>query len=111
MVSLFFWKHIKLEGSPHRLTLQFSYFFSYIFYLLLIKKSTSWEIIFQDIYGIFLSAIKFLISKSSLKISRIFWSSRCGTGETNPTRNHEVAGSTPGLAQWVKDLVLLWAVV
>ena len=22
---------------------------------------------------------------------------------TNPTRNHEVEGSTPGLAQWVKD--------
>ena len=24
----------------------------------------------------------------------------------NPTRNQEVAGSIPGLAQWVKDLVL-----
>ena len=30
---------------------------------------------------------------------------------TNPTRNHEVAGLIPALAQWVKDLALLWAVV
>ena len=34
-------------------------------------------------------------------------SSRCGTVETNPTRNHEVVGSIPGLAQWVNDLALL----
>ena len=27
---------------------------------------------------------------------------------TNPTSNHEVAGSNPGLTQWVKDLVLQW---
>ena len=26
---------------------------------------------------------------------------------TNPTRNREVEGSIPGLAQWVKDLALL----
>ena len=26
----------------------------------------------------------------------------------NPTRNHEVAGLIASLAQWVKDLALLW---
>ena len=35
-----------------------------------------------------------------------FWSSHRGTAETNPIRNPEVGGSTPGLTQWVKDPVL-----
>ena len=41
----------------------------------------------------------------------LFRSSLCGSVEMNPTRNHEDVGSIPGLAQWVKDPGLLWAVV
>ena len=37
----------------------------------------------------------------------IMWSSRCGSAETNLIRNNEVAGSIPGLTQWVTDLALL----
>ena len=41
----------------------------------------------------------------------IFGSSHCGSVETNLTSIHEDGGSIPGLAQWIKDLVLLQAVV
>ena len=34
-------------------------------------------------------------------------SSCCSAAETNPTRNHEVSRSIPGLTQWVKDPALL----
>ena len=37
-------------------------------------------------------------------------SSRSGAAKMNPTRNHEVVSSIPGLTQWVKDPALheLW---
>ena len=47
----------------------------------------------------------------SQNINHHYGSSRCGALETNPTRNHEVAGLIPSLAQWVKDRVLPGAVV
>ena len=54
--------------------------------------STSWEI--------------FVLQLPSKTFT--FRSSPCGASETNLTRNHEVAGLIPGLAQWVKDPTWLW---
>ena len=42
-----------------------------------------------------------------LKLGK-FRSSHRGTAEMNPTRNREVAGSIPDLAQRVKDPAWLW---
>ena len=35
-----------------------------------------------------------------------FWSSHCGAAETNPTSIDEDSSLIPGLAQWVRELVL-----
>ena len=39
-------------------------------------------------------------------LKTFYGSSQCGLVETNLTAIYEDAGSTPGLSQWVKDLVL-----
>ena len=49
--------------------------------------------------------------KQKTKNKKLSGSSHCGTVETNPTRNHEVASLIPGLAQSVKDPVLPGATV
>ena len=54
--------------------------------------------------------------RSTLTYSCKFWvslklcwrSSCCRAMEMTSTNNHEVVGLNPGLAQWVKDSVLLW---
>ena len=48
-----------------------------------------------------------IMEKIKIIIKKKNQSSHHGTAEMNLTRNHEIAGSIPGLAQWVKDLVLL----
>ena len=45
-------------------------------------------------------------SLQQISLNFVFQSSHHGAAEMNPTRNHEVAGLMPGLAQWVKDLAL-----
>ena len=50
-------------------------------------------------------------SKGCKNTTDIFGVSIAAQWLANPTRNQEVVGSIPGLAQWVKDLVLPRAVV
>ena len=57
------------------------------------------------------SSFRIISGKSSFRIILTFWSSCCGSAEINLPSIPENAGLIPGLAQWVKDLELLGAVV
>ena len=61
----------------------------------------------QELLDIYLCSNILNYSKNVFQSLFVFWSSCRGAAETNPTRNREVSGLIPGLAQRVKDLALL----
>ena len=68
-----------------------------------IRSQSLWNLFFPLMPNFHLSLTH---AKKPTKFSD-FWSSHCGSGETNLTSIHEDAGSIPGLAPCVKDLALL----
>ena len=67
------------------------------FHLHILNHTSIWGN-FQDIHSVILQNVKKVRTRSS----------HCGSAVRNLTRIHEDVGLIPGLAQWVKDLVLQW---
>ena len=62
--------------------------------------------IFAALPSVLSLAWEFLHGIGVVKKKKSNRSSHNGAAEMNETRNHEVAGSIPGLTQWVKDPAL-----
>ena len=105
----------------HQESFSFLFFFNYFFlnfptvkrvFLMTVPKSqqSAWIRISGD--RAYESAVLWHSLGNSVQLLKCdWWSSHHGAVEMNPTRKHEVAGSIPGLHQWVKDLALPYAVV
>ena len=74
--------------------------------MLITVLSAGWSFLPRPVLVTFSKLYEYLF-----KIKQNYRSSHHGTVEANLTRNHEVVGSIPGLAPWVKDPVLPGAVV
>ena len=65
-----------------------------------LKMSAMKRQLIKHMYVCFMSKV---LQDGKIKIM-IYTSSSHGAAETNPTRNHEIVSSIPGLIQWVKEL-------
>ena len=98
--QVFSWQSRKIPSFPPFKNTAFSYVYLYFKIILHIWNKLK-----------ILEFLRYFWRWKDRLIKNNFQSSHCGTAEVNLIRNHEVEGSIPGLARWVKDLVLPWTVV